>query len=56
MSALWPLSPLGLVGVGEVLYFPGERRSTYYQEFPRTLRGMAMAMWPLVMVWGSTRE
>jgi peptide/histidine transporter 3/4 len=51
MSALWLLTPLGLVGVGEALYFPGGT-AFYYQEFPRTLRGMAMAMSPLVIALG----
>ncbi|CAL4907453.1 unnamed protein product [Urochloa decumbens] len=51
MSALWLLIPLGVVGVGEALHFPGNM-AFYYQEFPKTLRSTATAMAPLLIALG----
>ncbi|CAN6351411.1 unnamed protein product [Urochloa humidicola] len=51
MSALWLVIPLGVVGVGEALHFPGNM-AFYYQEFPRTLRSTATAMAPLLIALG----
>ncbi|KAJ1262372.1 hypothetical protein BS78_09G102500 [Paspalum vaginatum] len=51
MSALWLLVPLGVVGVGEALHFPGNM-AFYYQEFPKTLRSTATAMAPLLIALG----
>ncbi|GJM88296.1 hypothetical protein PR202_ga04341 [Eleusine coracana subsp. coracana] len=51
MSVLWLLIPLGIVGVGEALHFPGNM-AFYYQEFPKTLRSTATAMAPLLIAMG----
>ncbi|PUZ66829.1 hypothetical protein GQ55_3G371200 [Panicum hallii var. hallii] len=51
MSVLWLIIPLGVVGVGEALHFPGNM-AFYYQEFPKTLRGTATAMAPLLIALG----
>ncbi|CAL4892901.1 unnamed protein product [Urochloa decumbens] len=51
MSALWLLIPLGVVGIGEALHFPGNM-AFYYQEFPKTLRSTATAMAPLLIALG----
>ncbi|KAL6865081.1 hypothetical protein ACP4OV_016232 [Aristida adscensionis] len=51
MSVLWLLIPLGVVGVGEALHFPGNM-AFYYLEFPKTLRSMATAMAPLLIALG----
>uniref|UniRef100_A0A0A9DJH0 Peptide transporter n=1 Tax=Arundo donax TaxID=35708 RepID=A0A0A9DJH0_ARUDO len=51
MSVLWLLIPLGVVGAGEALHFPGNM-AFYYQEFPKTLRSMATAMAPLLIALG----
>ena len=51
MSVLWLIIPLGVVGVGEALHFPGNM-AFYYQEFPKTLRSTATAMAPLLIALG----
>ncbi|CAN6333488.1 unnamed protein product [Urochloa humidicola] len=51
MSALWLIIPLGIVGVGEALHFPGNM-AFYYQEFPEKLRSTATAMAPLLIAFG----
>ncbi|TVU18852.1 hypothetical protein EJB05_34967 [Eragrostis curvula] len=51
MSALWLVLPLGIVGAGEALHFPGNM-AFYYQEFPKTLRSTATAMAPLLIALG----
>ncbi|XP_062180547.1 protein NRT1/ PTR FAMILY 2.3-like [Phragmites australis] len=51
MSVLWLLIPLGVVGIGEALHFPGNM-AFYYQEFPKTLRSTATAMAPLLIALG----
>ena len=51
MSVLWLIIPLGVVGVGEALHFPGNM-AFYYQEFPKTLRSTATAMAPLLIAMG----
>ncbi|KAG2628432.1 protein NRT1/ PTR FAMILY 2.7-like [Panicum virgatum] len=51
MSVLWLIIPLGVVGIGEALHFPGNM-AFYYQEFPKTLRSTATAMAPLLIALG----
>jgi peptide/histidine transporter 3/4 len=51
MSVLWLLVPLGIVGAGGALHFPGNM-AFYYQEFPKKLRSTATAMAPLLIVLG----
>ncbi|EMS54229.1 putative nitrate excretion transporter 3 [Triticum urartu] len=51
MSVLWLLLPLGVVGIGEALHFPGNM-AFYYLEFPKTLRSLATAMAPLLIAMG----
>ncbi|RLN08181.1 protein NRT1/ PTR FAMILY 2.7-like [Panicum miliaceum] len=51
MSVLWLIIPLGIMGVGEALHFPGNM-TFYYQEFPKTLRSTATAMAPLLIALG----
>nr|CAB3461813.1 unnamed protein product [Digitaria exilis] len=51
MSVLWLVIPLGVVGAGEALHFPGNM-AFYYQEFPKTLRSTATAMAPLLIALG----
>ncbi|KAL6848290.1 hypothetical protein ACP4OV_022418 [Aristida adscensionis] len=51
MSAMRLFIPLGIVGVGEALHFPGNL-AFYYQEFPKTLRSTATAMAPLTIALG----
>ncbi|XP_037424922.1 protein NRT1/ PTR FAMILY 2.6-like [Triticum dicoccoides] len=51
MSVMWLLFPLGIVGVGEALHFPGSM-AFYYQEFPNTLRSLATAMAPMLVALG----
>ncbi|KAF7106090.1 hypothetical protein CFC21_106851 [Triticum aestivum] len=51
MSVLWLLLPLGVVGAGEALHFPGNM-AFYYMEFPKTLRSLATAMAPLLIAMG----
>lgn len=51
MSVLWLLFPLGVVGVGEALHFPGQM-AFYYLEFPKTLRSLATATAPLLIAMG----
>ncbi|XP_015078998.1 protein NRT1/ PTR FAMILY 2.6-like [Solanum pennellii] len=43
MSVLWLVPQLVIVGIAEALYFPGQV-SLYYQEFPITLKNLAIAM------------